>query len=56
MTIIVISRILKNHNIPFYVKNSRIYADSMCGGTEIYEEVIDVTDYSRAQLYEWLGY
>lgn len=51
-----IGKILENHNVPFYVNNGRIYADSMIAGTGLFEQVEDLTDCSRKKLYDWLGY
>lgn len=51
-----IRRILDAHSIPHYVKDGRIYADSMIAGTEKFECVEDCTDWSRQELFSWLGY
>lgn len=51
-----IAKILKNHNVPFYIKNNRIYADSMMGGTVEFETVEDLTEFTKVNLYNWLGY
>lgn len=51
-----ISKILAMHYVPFKVLNGRIYADSMIGGTDIFEETEDMTDKSLSEIYEWLGY
>ena len=56
MTIAQIQTILPNHSIPFYVQNGRILADSMIAYTELFQEVVDLTDYTRQQLFAWLGY
>ncbi len=53
---LAIEKILKAHSVPYYEKNGRIFADSMLAGTEIFEEVEDVTGFSKKKLYEWLGY
>lgn len=56
MTIKAIRQILKDHSVPHYELNGSIFADSMIGGTELFEEVINVTNMSRAELLRWLGY
>jgi hypothetical protein len=49
-------QILKAHSVPHYELYGDIYADSMIGGTELFEEVINVSEMSRAELLSWLGY
>lgn len=49
-------KILKQHSISFKIENDRILADSMIAGKEIFDETIDITDYTKNQLYTWLGY
>lgn len=56
MTIKKIKTILDLHHIPYFTKGNRIYANSMYGGTELFEEVVDVTDFSFKELCSWLGY
>lgn len=56
MRIEKIAKILEAHSVPYFIENSKIFTDSMISGTEIFESVIDVTEYSRDELYEWLGY
>lgn len=56
MTIKSITAILKQHGVPFYEQNGRIYADSMISGTETFEEVEDVTEWTFGELLGWLGY
>lgn len=56
MTNAQIKQILKNHSVPHYELNGNIYADSMIGGTAIFEEVINITTWSREKLFQWLGY
>lgn len=51
-----IKHILDSHGIPNFIEDGRIYADSMASGTALFEEVIDLTNISRAGLYAWLGY
>lgn len=49
--------ILELHSIPYKVsRTGRIYADSMIGGSRVFEIVVDVTGWSRSRLYDWLGY
>lgn len=47
-----IARALKNHYVPYYIKNERIFADDM-SGTNTYE---DLTGYTLQKLRDWLGY
>lgn len=49
-----IRKILEAHSIPCYEQGLRIYADTMIG--DPFEEVDDLTGYSKDQIYEWLGY
>jgi hypothetical protein len=56
MTIQKISKILDYHGVPFFVKDNRIYADSMICGTKLFEETVDVTEYTLKDLAIWLGY
>lgn len=51
-----IARVLDNHNIPHYTEDGHIYADSMEACTALFECVEDVTEWSKSQLYSWLGY
>lgn len=51
-----ISRILDAHNIPHYIKNGRLYADTMECGTQLYERTEELTGISKSDLYLWLGY
>ena len=51
-----IAKILDLHSIPHYIKGGRIYADTMCAGVALFEDVEDLTDYTSSQLYAWLGY
>jgi len=56
MKIECIAKILDLHSVPHFTKDGRIYADSMQAFTELFEEVEDLTDFSRSELYSWLGY
>lgn len=51
-----IAKILDAHYVPYYVRNGRIFADTMEATTPIFEEAEDVTEYTRDELYAWLGY
>ena len=51
-----IAKILDDHGIPWYICDDRIKADSMISWTATFEFVEDVTDWSRRDLYDWLGY
>lgn len=56
MTAKKICTVLDQHSIPYYIKSGRIYADSMESGTELFGEVVDVTDWTARALLDWLGY
>lgn len=56
MSINQIAKILDLRSIPYFTENDRIYADSMIVGTEIFENVEDVTNWTPQALSEWLGY
>jgi len=56
MTTEKISKILSAHGVPHYIRDGRVYADSMISGTEKFEIVEDCTDWSRKRLLSWLGY
>ena len=56
MSIEKIGKILALHYVPFKVLDDRIYADSMIGGTDIFEVTVDMTDKSLSEIYEFLGY
>ena len=51
-----ITRILDQHSVPYMISDGRILADSMIAFTELFEETVDVTEYTKGQLYAWLGY
>lgn len=51
-----IIKILDAHSVPYYESNGRIYADSMLSGTELFEKVENVTDWTCEMLFDWLGY
>ena len=48
--------ILEQHSVPYFIKDHRIYADSMVAFSQLFETVVDLTDYTHSQLYAWLGY
>lgn len=56
MTTTQISKILDLHSVPYYTENGRIYADSMNSLVLLWDQVIDVTNWTRRQLLDWLGY
>lgn len=56
MKVETIERILKLHGVPFKIENGKIYADLMHSNKKELEEVIDVTEYSQKELFEFLGY
>lgn len=51
-----ITRILDQHSVPYMISDGRILADSMIAFTELFAETVDVTKYTKSQLYAWLGY
>lgn len=51
-----IARILEDHGVPYQVMDGQVIADSMIAGTDLFEEVETVSNWTRSQLYEWLGY
>ena len=51
-----IGRMLNLHSVPFYEENGHIYADSMLAKHQLWDVVEDLTNYSRRQLLDWLGY
>lgn len=56
MSIIKIQAILDAHGVPNFIAAGRIFADSMGAFTAPFEEIEDLTDYTRAELFAWLGY
>ena len=56
MSIAKIRSILDSHGVPHFISAGRIFADSMGAFTAPFEEIEDVTDFTRAELYAWLGY
>lgn len=51
-----IRKILDNHSVPCYEKDGHIFADTMIAGYSQFDDVDDLTGYTRKQVYEWLGY
>lgn len=56
MSIKKIAAILEAHSVPYKTENGRIYADSMEAFTPLFSQTVDVTEYTKGQLYAWLGY
>ncbi len=57
MTIQQLTRILEQHGISHEVVNGKVLAeDSYTLNGESYSDIIDLTDISPEQLYDWLGY
>lgn len=56
MTNAQIKQILKDHGVPHYERGGNVYADSMESGYELFEKVVNVTTWSRTELFNWLGY
>lgn len=57
MTISYLTRILELHGINYEVVNGRVIADE-CYTLDgnFYTEQIDITNYTKTQLLDWLGY
>lgn len=51
-----IKKILDAHSVPNFEKEGRIYADSMLAGSDLFEEVEDLTGWNLEKLRAWLGY
>lgn len=56
MSIVKIQTILDTHGVPNFIAAGRIWADSMAAHTALFEEIEDLTDYTREDLFAWLGY
>lgn len=56
MTTLQIEHILDAHCVPHYEKDGHIYADSMDAAKNLFEEVEDVTNWTKSRLAAWLGY
>lgn len=56
MSIKTITTILDQHGIPYMIQNNQVLADSMEAFTPLFSNTINVTNYTRAQLMQWLGY
>lgn len=56
MTIDKIKSILDAHGVPNYISGGRIYADTMEAYADEFAAVEDMTDYTQADLFAWLGY
>lgn len=56
MSIKAIGKMLDLHSVPWYEENGHIYADSMLAKHQLWDIVEDLTNYSRRQLLDWLGY
>lgn len=52
----IIMKILDAHGVPYFTADGRIYADSMLADTKPFEVVEDLTGWTCARLYGWLGY
>lgn len=56
MSIKTIAAILDQHGVPYLIQGGRVLADSMIAFTPLFSEAVDVTNYTKDQLYSWLGY
>jgi len=55
MDITKIAHILDLHSVPYRIEGGRIYADSMIAFAPA-DETVDMTDFTRSEIYAWLGY
>ena len=52
-----IVKLLGLHYIDTRVANGRVYAvETYAQNGVLWEEEVDVTDYTKRELYQWLGY
>ena len=51
-----IATMLRAHGVPYYIREGRIFADSMTSGTARFEIVNELTGCSGGFLLAWLGY
>lgn len=51
-----IKRILDAHSVPNFEKEGRIYADSILAGSDLLEDLEDMTGWSMERLRAWIGY
>ena len=51
-----ITTILKQHSVPYMIRDGHILADSMIAFTELFSETVDVTGWTLSKLLAWLGY
>ena len=56
MAINYIEKVLTAHSIPYYIENNQIFADSMIAFTAQFEKVENVTNWTKKNLFCWLGY
>ena len=56
MSVNTITKILDEHGVPYMIQGGRVLADSMLAFTPLFSETVDVTNYTKNQLYSWLGY
>lgn len=57
MTTSQIARILTKHGIDYTITENKIIAvDEYTINGILHSDTIDITDISKEQLYEWLGY
>ena len=57
MTITKLTSILEKHGINFQVIDNKVMAeDSYSINGVLHTEILDMTDISPEQLYDWLGY
>ena len=54
MTNEMIEKILNAHYVPYYIADGNIWADEMLAYSD--PSYVNVSGYSKKELYDWLGY
>lgn len=57
MTIQELTKILEAHGITFWIEDGKVMAeDEYTYNGELHVDILDMTDISKEQLWDWLGY
>ena len=57
MTIQELTKILKDHGIAFEIVDGKVMAEDVYTyNGELHVDILDMTDISKEQLWDWLGY
>lgn len=57
MTIQELTKILEEHGITFWIEDGKVMAeDEYTYNGELHVDILDMTDISEEQLWDWLGY